>query len=220
MQTAQTRRVFATLTLVAAFLTTAVLTTLVACSHADNPYAKLPNPPLVQAQLHTVTLVSDNAALAEQVQKGGYTPLLFSSNYPASVPVEALLWGVPEAVAGKPAEFKAPGAGPALRLLIMPLPPAAPAADSAVERDFFRNVLGGDVPPWPAGVERADNVRVQVWTYLVPSVLDAKRRLREAVVPAVTDPVAITTAYFGDHKTMSIRAPNGAIVELVESAAQ
>jgi hypothetical protein len=215
MQTPHRRRVLATLA-----IATAILTTLAACSHADNPYAKVQNPPLVQAQLHTVTLVSDNAGLAQQLQNDGYTPLPFTSNYPASIPVEALLWDVPEQAAGKPAEFKAPGAGPNLRLLVMPLPPAAPAADSAVERDFFRNVLGGDVPLWPAGVQRAGNVRVQVWTYLVPNVLAAKKRMREALVPVVTDPVAITTSYLGDHKTMSIRAPDGAIVELVETAAQ
>jgi hypothetical protein len=36
----------------------------------------------------------------------------------------------------------------------------------------------------------------------------------------VFDPVAITTGYLGDHKTMAIRAPDGAIVELVETASQ
>ena len=220
MQTHHRRRVLATPAIVAVVLTTVIFTSLVACSHADNPYAKIQNPPLVQAQLHTVTLLSDSGGLQDQVQKGGYAPLPFASNYPASIPVEAVLWGVPVEIAGKTAEFKAPGPGPNLRLLIMPLPPAAPAADSTVERAFFRNVLGGDVPQWPAGVPRADNVRVQVWTYLVPSVLEAKRRLREALVPVVTDPVAITTSYLGDHKTMSIRAPDGSIVELVETAAQ
>lgn len=215
MQTPHLRRVFAT-----PGIAIAILTTLAACSHADNPYVDLQNPPLVQAQLHTVTLVSDSAEFAAQIQNAGYTPLPFESNYPASVPVEAVLWGVPEAVAGKAAEFKAPGAGPAVRLLIMPLPPAAPAADPAVEKSFYRNVLGGDVPQWPAGIPRADNVRAQVWIYIVPSVIAAKKRMREGLVPTVTDPVAITTSYFGDHKTMSIRAPDGAIVQLVEAAAQ
>jgi len=215
MQTAHFRRVFAT-----PGIAIAILTTFAACSHADNPFANLANPPLVQAQLHTVTLVSAGAELADQVQKAGYTPLPFESNYPASVPVEAVLWGVPEAVAGKAAEFKAPGAGPAVRLLVMPLPPAAPAADPAVEKAFFRNVLGGDVPQWPAGIPHTDNTRVQVWTYIVPSVIAAKKRMREGLIPTVTEPVAITTSYFGDHKTMSIRAPDGAIVQLVEAAAQ
>jgi hypothetical protein len=32
--------------------------------------------------------------------------------------------------------------------------------------------------------------------------------------------VGITTSYLGDEKTMTLRAPDGAIVELVQAAAQ
>ena len=52
-------------------------------------------------------------------------------------------------------------------------------------------------------------MRVQVWTYLVPNVVEANKRLRESGIPVVFDPVAITTAYLGDHKAMAIRAPDG-----------
>ena len=60
---------------------------------------------------------------------------------------------------------------------------------------------------------------MQVWTYLIPDVVGANERLRDNGIPVVFDPVAITTAYLGDHKAMAIRAPDGTIVELVETAA-
>jgi hypothetical protein len=81
-------------------------------------------------------------------------------------------------------------------------------------------VLGSDVPGLPLGIEATDGVRVQVWTYLIPNVVEANKRLRANDIPVVFDPVSITTAYLGDHKTMAIRAPDGTIVELVETAAQ
>jgi hypothetical protein len=34
------------------------------------------------------------------------------------------------------------------------------------------------------------------------------------------DPVDITTAYLGDHRTMAILAPDGAVIELVQNHAQ
>ena len=87
-------------------------------------------------------------------------------------------------------------------------------------RSFFRNVLGTDVPSWPAKVPRAANVRVQVWTYQVPSIVEARKKLRANAIPVVTEPVGITTPYMGDQKSMSLRAPDGTIVELIEAAAQ
>jgi hypothetical protein len=51
-------------------------------------------------------------------------------------------------------------------------------------------------------------------------VVEANKRLRANDIPVVFDPVSITTAYLGDHKAMAIRAPDGTIVELVETAAQ
>jgi hypothetical protein len=89
-----------------------------------------------------------------------------------------------------------------------------------VDKAFFSNVLGTGVPRLPAGLERTDKVRVQVWTYVVPDILAANKRLREGGIPVVYDPVKITTAYLGDHETMAIRAPDGTIVELVETASQ
>ena len=77
-----------------------------------------------------------------------------------------------------------------------------------------------DVPGLAAGIEATEGVRVQVWTYLIPDILAANKRLRDNGIPVVFDPVGITTAYLGDHKTMAIRAPDGTIVELVETAAQ
>jgi hypothetical protein len=156
------------------FALLAAASVLAACSRsADNPYAGLKDPPLVQAYLHTVTLVSDDVAIVGQAQKDGYRAIAFATNYPASI---------------------------------------------AVEADFFQNVLGTGVPRWPATGKLADNVRVQVWTYFVKSVVQANKRLRENGIPVVFDPVAIITPYLGDHKTMAIRAPDGTVIELVEAA--
>jgi hypothetical protein len=80
-------------------------------------------------------------------------------------------------------------------------------------------VLGSDVPELPQGIEAAEGLRVRVWTYRVPDVVETNKRLRANNIPVVFDPVDITTAYLGDHKAMAIRAPDGTIVELVETAA-
>jgi hypothetical protein len=212
MQTSHSGRVLAVLLLAA----------VASCSRTStNPYAAIKDPPVVQARLHTVTLATDGVGVAEGLQAKGFTLLQFASNYPASDSVESSLWSVPEPVVASAAHFKAPDPAEAnVRVLKMALAAGSRAADSAVEEAFFRNVLGSDVPRWPAGVERTDRVRVQVWTYLIPDVMAANKRLRESGIPVVYDPVAITTAYMGDHKTMAIRAPDGTIVELVETAAQ
>jgi hypothetical protein len=63
-------------------------------------------------------------------------------------------------------------------------------------------------------------VRIQAWTFLVPDILAASKRLRENGIPVIYDPVGITTPYMGDHKTLAIRSPDGTVVQLVESAAQ
>ena len=90
MQTSRLSRTLAALAFVA----------LVSCSRtAENPYAAIRNPPLLQGRLHAVTLVTDSAAAAEALKKKGYTPMQFASNYPASTPVEASIWSVPESVA-------------------------------------------------------------------------------------------------------------------------
>jgi len=212
MQTTHLSRVLGTLLLAA----------LASCSrNSANPYAAIQNPPLLQAKLHTVTLVTDGPAVAEELQTKGFTPIQFASNYPVSDSVESSLWSVPQPVAASAAHFKAPNeADASVRVLKMALAANSRAADSAVEKAFFRNVLGTDVPRWPAGVERTGKVRVQVWTYLIADVVAANKRLRENGIPVVFDPVGITTAYLGDHKTMAIRAPDGTMVELVQTAAQ
>ncbi|HEU4778895.1 MAG TPA: hypothetical protein VFS58_03355 [Steroidobacteraceae bacterium] len=202
-------------------LGTLLLAAQVSCSGTSgNPYASIGNPPLLQARLHTVTLATDGPEVAEALQVKGYAPAQFTSNYPASNAVEASLWSVPLAAVENVTYYKAPAAGADVRVLKMALAARAAPADAAVEKAFFRNVLGSDVPQVPADVDRAANARVQAWTYVIPNVRDASKRLREGGIPVVFDPVAITTAYLGDHKAMAIRAPDGTIVELVETAAQ
>jgi len=212
MQTSHVCRVLAALLLAA----------LTSCSGSSgNPYTAIKDPPIVQAELHTVTLATDSSTVAQELQAKGYAPIQFASNYPASVPVEAALWSVPQPVAASATHFKSPGAVEAnLRVLQMALAAGSRSADSAVDKAFFRNVLGSGVPLWPAAVERTSKVRVQVWTYLIPDILAANKRLRESGIPVVYDPVRITTAYLGDHQTMAIRAPDGTIIELVETASQ
>jgi len=199
-----------------------LLAALASCSRTEsNPYAAIKDPPIAQAQLHTVTLATDGLKVVDELTAKGYAPVEFSSNYPVSDSVESSLWSVPEPVAASAVHFRSPGAaGANVRVLNMALAANSRSADSSVEKAFFRNVLGTDVPVVPAGVELSDKIRVQVWTYLVPDILVANKRLRDNGIPVVYDPVKITTAYLGDHKTMAIRAPDGTIVELVEAAAQ
>lgn len=194
--------------------------TLVACSSADTPYSRIKDGPLVQAKLHAATFVTDGPALLEQLQKDGYTVLALAPNYQAAIHVQSLQWGVPEEVAGKVTILKAPGTGPDLRVLVMPLPPAAAPVDPAVTEDFYEKVLGTEVPKWPEKVTAAPNVRIQVWTFLIADVLETRRQLRSHVIPTLTEPVGITTSYLGDEKTLTLRAPDGAIVELVQTATQ
>src|SRR4051812_16204794 len=146
---------------------TLVLTLLAGCSSADNPYAKIEDGPLVSGTLHTVTLVTDGPALVGELQKRGYTLMNLAPNYQQAIKVESVLWDVPEDVAGKVTLLRGPAGSPDLRVLVTPLKPEAPAADTGVLRAFYKNVLGVDVPAWPDKVARADNVRVQAWTYLI-----------------------------------------------------
>jgi len=212
MQTPNFRRVLAVLTLMS----------LVGCSgSAGNPYASLKDAPLVSARLHAVTLVTDDATFAQQLEKKGFTSIAFTTNYPESDRVEATIWSVPEPVVARITHLKAPGAGaPDVRVLVMELAAKGRSADAATEKAFFTNVLGSEVPGLPAGIETTNGVRIQVWTFLIPSVLEANRKLRANNIPVVFDPVAITTAYLGTHKTMAIRAPDGTLIELVETTAQ
>jgi len=187
----------------------------------DDQYASLKDVPLAPARLHAVTVVTDDATLSQLLAKKGYTAMTFSSNYPASDRVEASLWSVPEPVVARAAHLKGPAAdSPDLRVLVMELAAKGREAEAATNRAFFRNVLGSDVPQLPQGIEATESVRVKVWTYLIPDVVEANKRLRANNIPVVFDPVSITTAYLGDHKAMAIRAPDGTIVELVETLAR
>jgi hypothetical protein len=187
----------------------------------DDQYASLKDVPLAPARLHAVTVVTDDATLSQLLAKKGYTAMTFTSNYPASDRVEASLWSVPEPVVARAAHLKGPAAdSPDLRVLVMELAAKGREAEAATNRAFFRNVLGSDVPQLPQGIEATESVRVKVWTYLIPDVVEANKRLRANNIPVVFDPVSITTAYLGDHKAMAIRAPDGTIVELVETLAR
>ncbi len=187
----------------------------------DDQYASLKDVPLAPARLHAVTVVTDDATFSQLLAKKGYTAMTFTSNYPASDRVEASLWSVPEPVVARAAHLKGPAAdSPDLRVLVMELAAKGREAEAATNRAFFRNVLGSDVPQLPQGIEATESVRVKVWTYLIPDVVEANKRLRANNIPVVFDPVSITTAYLGDHKAMAIRAPDGTIVELVETLAR
>jgi hypothetical protein len=196
---------------------------LVNCSRpAENPYAGIQNPPLVRATLHTVTVVTPDAALAVRLDGAGYMHTVFPSNYPSpAVTVEAALWKVPEESAANSVIFMAPiGRGPNARMVFMPDPPPIATTDEEVEATFFRNVLGTEVPQWPGSSELRNGARVQAWTFLVDDVLAASKRLREAGIPVTMDPVAMTSAYLGDHKTMGIQGPGGIAIQLVQNAAR
>lgn len=201
----------------------AVLSALLlgACGTADNPYSRFPDPPLVTGTLYTVTLVSDAVETLQSVVAAGFAPTPLPPNYRQADQVQASLWGVPEVVAAGAAHLKSTRPGvPDVRLLVMPLAAKGRVAERAINESFFRNVLGSDVPAWPLPGTQPDNVRVQVWTYQVPDIVAASKRLRASGIPVIYDPVAITTAYLGDHKTMAIRAPDGTVVQLVEMTAQ
>jgi hypothetical protein len=142
-------------------------------------------------------------------------------NYQQADMVQASLWDVPEPVAAGARHFSSATPGRVdLRLLQMPLAARGRVAEPGTDAAFFRNVLGVDVPQWPLPGSPDDNTRVQVWTYLVPSVVDAGKRLRENGIPLSFSPVSITTPYLGTHKTLAIRSPDGTTVQLVETAVQ
>jgi hypothetical protein len=200
-----------------------VVLALAACSSPDDPYSRIPNGPLTQAKLHAVTFATDGPALVEQLQKDGYTLLPLAPNYQAAIRVQSIQWQVSEDVAGKVAVLKGPAGELDVRVLAGVLPAmAAPAAppEPAVMRAFYKNVLGADVPRWPDKIKQAANVRVQVWTFFITDILGVRRKLREHMLPVLTEPVHITTTYLGDEQSITLRAPDGAIVELVQAVTQ
>jgi hypothetical protein len=202
-----------------AYVTLFIAGWLAGCSGSQSdPYQSMPGAPLVRSYLHTVTLMVDDVGLVQRLQDQGWRYLSFPSNYPDVARYEAALWGVPEQVAAKQSVFASPdGKGPNVRVLIMPTSPRG-RVDAGVERDFFSNVLGTEVPHWPAG-ELPAGARVQVWTYVIENVAKAEEILRKAGIPATSAPVAFKSPYLGDHRSMAIRAPDGTVIELFQGSA-
>jgi hypothetical protein len=192
-----------------------------ACGSAHDPYEKIPDPPLVQARLHAITLVSDSDAVVERIRGSGYQPVRLAPNYERAVAVEASIWGVAEPVAAAIQDFKSPKLQqPDLRLLVMPDFEPEPAAAKGSRTAFFRNVLGTDAPAWPLNGSPDSHARVRILTYLISDVVAASRRFRENSIPVIYGPVGLTTSYLGDHRTVAIRAPDGTVVQLVQTATQ
>jgi hypothetical protein len=191
------------------------------CSRpTDNPYARIRNAPLVKATLHTVTVASPDAAQAERLDAAGYSHAPLPSNYPLSVEAEAAIWQVPISFAAASVIFMAqPGQGPNVRLIVMPDVKPLVSVDEEVLTAFYRNVLDTSVPKWAGSSTLKNGARVQAWTFLVDDVLAARQRFLEAAIPVTFTPVRITTAYLGDHQTLAIQAPDGAVVQLVQGAA-
>ena len=102
------------------------------------------------------------------------------------------LWSVPEPVVARIAHFKAPASRRAdVRVLVMALAAKGRSADAASRtRRSSRTCWAATCPRWPRASRPRTGVRVQVWTYLIPSVLDANKRLRANDIPVVFDPVA------------------------------
>lgn len=193
---------------------------LAGCAPADNPYAAIKDPPLVRATLHTLTLVGADAAVADRLREDGFMQMPPAPNYPGAVRVESALWKVPEEAMAAPVVLLAPsGRGTNVRLLMTSAPAVPPVVDERAVDAFYRNVLGTAVPQWPGSRSLPPAARIHGATFFIDDVLAAKRRLRDAGIPLTFDAVAITTAYLGDHKLLGITAPDGAIIELVESAA-
>lgn len=175
-------------------------------------------PPLLQGRLQVITLAGDAPGAVDRIRESGYEPVTLPPNYPQATAVEAAVFGVPETAAAGAQYFSSKAGAADLRLLSTPAAGGGGIGDS--DRSFFRQVLGTDVPAWPLKQAAADDLKIQVLTYVVADVLEANRRLRENGIAVVYDPVAITTAYQGDHRMLAIRAPGGTVVQLVQSTAQ
>lgn len=204
MQTLPIRRSLAVLLCVCVFA---------ACSRDDDP-------PILRATLRSVTLSSTSEAVGARLQDLGYQRATFAANYPGTTRVHALLWEVPEETVGKALEFTAPAKDPAhVRVLLVESTGERPTVSGAELTKFYRGVLGIDVPRFPADGELPEGVRVHAWTLAIPDVVEARNRLREANIPVVFSPVALTSPIFGDHKMLAIRAPDGVLVELIQATA-
>lgn len=199
---------------------TVLLLALAGCSRpADNPYERIQGAPLVKATLHTVTVASPDATQAARLEAAGYAHAPLPSNYPLSAEAEAVMWQVPVPAAAAAAIFLAqPGKGPNVRLVVVPEVKPLAMVDGKVLAAFYRNVLGTSVPQWPGSGTLQNGARVQAWTFLVDDVVAARQRFLEAAIPVTFTPVRITTAYLGDHSTLAIQAPDGAVVQLVQGA--
>jgi hypothetical protein len=195
---------------------------LAACSRGPaSPYTRIKDPPLLKGHLHTITVISSDAAIIEQLKTSGYVPMSFAANYPESTPVEAALWGVSEEDAGKAVELMAPRPElPNVRVLVTASAPFERVDDDSGTAAFYQNVLSADVPKWPLGDGLPKGVQVQSVTYQIDNIVAASKKLRENVVPVVINPALIVTPALGGHKILGIRAPDGTPVELIETSAQ
>lgn len=200
-----------------------IMLALAGCSPPpDNPFARIQNPPLVSAKLHTVTVVTPDAALPEHLaEEAGYEYRAFTQpNYPAIAAAEGALLKLPrESVASTAFLFPLQGHGPNVRIaFVADVKPVAPA-DENLETAFYRNVLGAGTPQWRGSQQLRNGARVQAYTYLVDDLLAAKRRLKEGGVQIMVEPLGITTAYLGTHQSLAIQAPDGTAIQLVQSMA-
>ncbi len=179
--------------------------------------ARTEDPPVLEATLRSVTLSSASDNVAARLQEWGYQPVTFAANYPGTTRMHALLWEVPEAVVEKALEFSASTAVPAhVRVLVVDPAGERPASSGGDVAAFYRRVLGAAPPRFPASGALPEGVRVRAWTFAIPDVLEARRRLREENIPVTFNPVALKSPIFGDHKMLAIRAPDGTLIELIE----
>jgi hypothetical protein len=173
---------------------------------------------LLKARLHTITLQAADASVIERRVQQGFNRMPEAPNYPGSVRVESALWKVPENVAAAPVVLLPSAGGVNLRYLVMAPAPAEDGPIPDFSAEFYEKVLGADTNAWADAVTAP--ARLHALTFMVDDILAAKKKLQEAGIPITFSPVAITTAYYGDHKLLGITAPDGVIIELVETAAQ
>ena len=185
------------------------------CRGSDNPYARIQNPPLVRGTLHTVTAGDSRCRPRSEAREFEPTPSqVFPSNYPDTMDGRGRT--VERARAGglEPGNIhvSVATAGVSPRARGMPLAAAAIGGEARGE-PLFRNVLGSRSAAMAEAVEEHATVpacrRGPSWS---PTCVRPSKRLREAAYPVMLDPVAMTTAYLGDHRTMAIRAPDGALI--------
>jgi hypothetical protein len=79
--------------------------------------------------------------------------------------------------------------------------------------DYRENTLEGS-----GAAPRAPNRGLAMWSYPVRDFEEIQRRVEKAKVPVVHGPVSYESPSLGKHRVMTVRAPNGFMVELFEPA--